>query len=69
MNNLKRDLKNLARASSYFEAFMLFCLVKLDINPSSISEDKKEDIMSYLKYVKSLGGKANLEEIKNIIKG
>lgn len=52
---------------SYFEAFMLFCLVKLDINPSSISEDKKEDIMSYLKYVKSLGGKANLEEVKNII--
>jgi hypothetical protein len=52
----------------YFKAFMLYCLGRLNLNPSYVSDDKKEEIIIYLKYAKALGGKANLEEVKNIIK-
>ena len=52
----------------YFIAFMLYCLGRLNLNPSYVSDSKKEEILTYLKYIKALGGKASLEEVKNIIK-
>jgi hypothetical protein len=52
----------------YFKAFMLYCLGRLNLSPSYVSDSKKEEILTYLKYIKALGGKASLEEVKNIIK-
>jgi hypothetical protein len=53
----------------YFKSFMLYCLGRLNLSPSYVSDSKKEEIIIYLKYAKSLGAKANIEEIKNIING
>jgi len=52
----------------YYQAFMLYCLGRLNLSPSYVSDSKKEEILTYLKYIKALGGKASLEEVKNIIK-
>ena len=46
---------------------MVYCLSRWNISESSVSEDKKNAIVSYLRYIKSNGGKANLKEIKRII--
>jgi hypothetical protein len=59
---MKTDKKN------YFESFMVYCLARLNLNQNLISDEKKNNIIIYLKYMKANGAKANLKEVERIIK-
>jgi len=53
---------------SYFNSFMLYCIGRLNLSPNFINDNKKNEIITYLKYIKSNGGKVSLKEIERIIK-
>jgi hypothetical protein len=52
---------------NYFYNFMIYCLARLNLSESFVSQDKKNKILTYLRYGKSQGFKINLREIERII--